>query len=297
MRSLVLLLILLFSACALTAPLPTPIDLRPVIERAVLYLESEYDAEIGLIRESPITAPDRYWLATDNQLAVYALDALDSPLAATLTEILARYPDRSHGLIEALVGEPVEWPPRVETQRQVDGQIWHEDRLSGAHYGDWAEYADLALYGALIAYHQGDADEASARYQLALCMFDGVGFADKAYTSPDGHGLYATYKLALALYVADAIGEPLDMTLLDALLSKRTPSGGFTTLYNNAGAPQGDTNTETTSYALLALKGVSHAQNHPSTDHFSLVHRVRTAHVPCPAATTASPTHADAVAL
>jgi hypothetical protein len=86
-----------------------------------------------------------------------------------------------------------------------------------------------------------------------LTLFDGVGFADKAYRSAEGHGLYATYKLALALYVADAIGEAPDEAILDALLSKQDPSGGFTSLYDDEGRPQGDTNTETTSYALLAL--------------------------------------------
>jgi hypothetical protein len=137
MRTLTLLVTLfLFSACTLpTPPMPRPApvsDLQPVISQAIAYLEGEYDAEIGLIRESPITAPDRYWLATDNQLAVYALAAVDNDLAATLAETIARYQERPHGLVEALTGEQVEWPPRVETQAQVEGKIWNEHRLSGA---------------------------------------------------------------------------------------------------------------------------------------------------------------------
>jgi hypothetical protein len=167
MRTLALLVTLfLFSACTLpTPPTPRPApvsDLQAVIGGAVAYLEGEYDTEIGLIRESPITAPDRYWLATDNQLAVYALAAVDNDLAATLADTIARYQESPHGLIEALTGEQVEWPPRVETQAQVEGKIWHEHRLSGGQYDDWQAYADLALYGALAAHNRGETEEASA---------------------------------------------------------------------------------------------------------------------------------------
>ncbi len=245
MRSLFLSLIL---------SLTTPASLQPSIQQAVAYLASEYDPDIGLIRESPITAPDRYWLATDNRLAVYALRAAgDEDLAGIIEESIDRYGGGEHGLIEALTGQNIQWPPRTETQYQVAGKIWNEHRLTGPRYEDWQEYADLALYAALDAHNEEDDEEAVRRYRQALQMFDGVGFADKAYKSKDGHGFYATYKLALALFVAAAIGEPPDKTILDALLSKQAPSGGFTTLYDDAGTPQGDTNTETTSHALLAL--------------------------------------------
>jgi hypothetical protein len=91
-------------------------------------------------------------------------------------------------------------------------------------------------------------------------MWNGVGFADAAYRN---EGRYATYKLALALYVARVIGEPRRPTILNALLARQAPpgatcdgrscAGGFYTLYNDGGTVVGDTNTETTAYATLGL--------------------------------------------
>jgi len=233
------------------------LSLHPARQRAVVYLANEYDPGVGLLRESPITAPDRYWLATDNRLAIYALKAAgQAGLADRIGSSVEREGDGAHGVIEALTGQDIGWPPRTETQTQVSGNIWNEERLSGVVYADWAEYADLALYGALDAHNEGDNEEALRRYRLALQMFDGVGFADKAYLAPDGHGRYATYKLALAIFVAAAIGEAPDVRLLPALLAKQDEvSGGFVALYDDTGTPVGDMNTETTSYALLALVG------------------------------------------
>lgn len=242
------------------APAPSPAPgLDTAIAAAHCFLADRYIVDYGLLQESPITAPDRYWLATDNRLAIYALSAVgDEEHARDIEQTVAGYTNRKHGLIEALTGENVQWPPRTETQAEVDGEIWNEHRLTGPRYEDWREYADLALYAALDSHNKGNDREAATRYQQAMKLFDGVGFADKAYTSIVGHGLYATYKLALALYVAVKIKEPPDSRLLPALLSKQNESGGFVTLYDSEGTPQGDANTETTSYAILALTAIAH---------------------------------------
>ncbi len=238
---------------------------QTAVQRAIAYLWREYNSDVGLLRESPVTAPHKYWLATDNQLAVYALERAGEPgLATSLLATLQRYGDTRHGLIEALQGEIVAWPPYTETQRLVDriGQeeVWLETRLDGNPICDWLEYADLAMFGALNAFHAGQHAKAHQRYQIAIVYFDGIGFADKAY---EAMGLYATYKLALALYTAQVIGEPMEPIILQALLAKQAgPSeglyaGGFYTLYNANRVPQGDTNTETTAYAILALSNLS----------------------------------------
>jgi len=151
-------------------------------------------------------------------------------------------------VIEALTGEPIAWPPRTHTHSELLPGVWHEERITGAPMLDWADYADLALYGALEAWNRGDADEAHSRYAEAMTLFDGIGFDDAA---TDTH--YATYKLALALFVGKRLNEDARPDLLAALLAKQDETGGFVTLYNRQGAPEGDANTETTSYALLAL--------------------------------------------
>ncbi len=52
---------------------PAPGQIEAAISQGVAYLEGELNPQLGLLRESPVTAPITYWLATDNQLAAYAL--------------------------------------------------------------------------------------------------------------------------------------------------------------------------------------------------------------------------------
>jgi hypothetical protein len=84
-------------------------------------------------------------------------------------------------------------------------------------------------------------------------MYDGTGFADKTF-----NGSYETYKLALALYSSSVINAPNPDAdrMLETLLKLQDTGGGFFTHYTDAIIPQRDTNTETTSFALLALNSV-----------------------------------------
>lgn len=235
---------------------PTPIPgLQPAIDGGLRFLADQYNADVGLLRESRIVAYESYWLTTDNLLATYALDAVGAPvLAGEVRAGLLSYGDVRHGLIEALVGESVAWPPYVEAQSVVASPVKMEQRLTGDRYADWADYGDLALYGALNAHNAGDDALALVHYRQALSLFDGVGFGDKAFIEREDSSLYATYKLALALYVGAAMGQPVDSAIFQALMAKQeTETGGFITLYDPTGMPQGDANTETTAYALLAL--------------------------------------------
>lgn len=229
--------------------------LDEAIDRALAFLSARYNSEYSLLNESPDARPTYFWLATDNWLAARALQAAGAVDRAEL--IRARIGDTRHGLIEALDGEIVTWPPFTETQilieKVLNDEIKTEERVSGERYEDWEEYADLVLYGALNEHSQRREAEARRRYNLALSMFNGIGFEDKAYTAPDSHGFFAIYKVALALYVGQTIGLPPDSRLLPALLAKQNDSGGFVTLYDANGIPKGDANTETTSYAILAL--------------------------------------------
>jgi len=241
-----------------TAPSPTPVP----VQQALAYLQKQYDPQVGLLRESPTTAPHKYWLVTDNLVALYALRTTGgSTLTDEIAATLKHYNSPTHGLIEILGGQTMSWPPYVETQQQVatvgSAEVWLETRTAGAQYQDWAEYADLTLYGALNARNRGQFTEARHIYQDAMRLFDGVGFADRAFRAD---GVYATYKLALAIYVAQASGEPVDARLWSALLTKQASTsapaayvGGFYTLYDRQGQPLNDPNTETTAYALLAL--------------------------------------------
>ena len=213
-----------------------------------MYFRAEYSPTVGLIRESPLTARQDFWLATDNRLASWALtQAGAADLALTLTTNLKSWGDCRHGLIEALLGYDVKVPPHVPLTMTVgtigDSDVRLETRLSGAIMDDWMAYADLALYGALHYHVQGDAERAYQVYtDTVRTMFDRneFGFQDKAYFDPGNQPpRYDTYKLAFALYAAKTIGVEVDDDMLQALLSKQDISGGFFAKYDARGVPQG----------------------------------------------------------
>lgn len=232
-------------------------DQCAAVRRAVGFLVAQYDPAVQLLRESPITAPDKHWIATDNRLALAALRtavpcAPDAKrLAAQVERGLAVYGSLRHGLIEAVTEDAaITWPPRTAYQAEIVAGVWHEERLTGAPMVDWREYADLAFYGVMVLAQSGQSDEAHALYRDVLATFDDVGFVDKA----NGNGqAYATYKLALALLAASALSESPD-AVLTALLDHQAPSGGFYALYETEDV--NDPNVETTAYSILALMGL-----------------------------------------
>lgn len=257
---------------------PDSLRLTTAIQRSVNFLYSQYNEELGLLRESTLVASHRYWLTTDNRLAIYALRAAgEITLPARLESTLHRYGEVRHGVIEALAGqEMAAWPPHVEVTTTVglgeigercprpenlhEPVICQETRLIGNQYEDWELYSDWLLYGALHAHQQNRKEDALQFYEAALHQFDGTGFDDLAARGGDKDGPivhYATYKLALALYVGVSLGQPLRTDILEALLQKQAPAGGFYTLYTPDGTrTSDDINTETTAYALLALRSL-----------------------------------------
>ena len=223
--------------------MPTAI---PAVVAAKTYLHRQYEPVTGLLRESPEVAPRRFWLATDNLLASWVLEYFAIP---------QEYGEITHGLLEVLREESVEWPPQVEKHGRVakvgEFEVWNETR-EGPTYQDWREYANLAMLGALNLHNQGNAREAQSVFEEALQAFDGLGFSDKV--NREGHGYYETYKLALALHVGRELDVEVPASLRAILVQRQAESGGFYTLYGQDGSV-GDTNTETTSLVIMALEG------------------------------------------
>ena len=232
----------------------------PVIQSGLAYLKAQYNPEIGLISEAPNAAPHTYWLTNDNALAAFTFDQLGDPeFSQVLTESINTYDTDSNGLIEILRGEPVDYPPfvpsRVLIEQISEDEIMQEYHLEGARFEDWQEYSNLAFLGAMNSEYQGDHQTALQIYDDTLQMFDGTGFADKAFNVS-----YETYKLALPLYSGSIINAPNPYAdqMLETLLKLQDTGGGFVTHYTDAIIPfeDSDTNTETTSFALLALNSV-----------------------------------------
>jgi hypothetical protein len=245
-------------ACFAADPTPIQTTTAPCapIQRGLGFLNGQYDAGVGLLREAPHAAPHTYWLTNDNALAAYAFGQLgNQAMEKTLTSSIQRYGSATNGLIEAVWGAPIPQPPYVDRKVMVtklgEEQVWQESHTDGARMDDWRTYANLAFLEALSEQNRGYSEKAKTDFDLAMKQFDGTGFKDAAYA-----GRYETYKVALALYAGSKIRASLQSTgpkLLSVLLAQQSDDGGFVTHYVDRHTPTGDTNTETTALALLAL--------------------------------------------
>ena len=173
----------------------------PAIQHGLAFLSARYNPDLGLLNEAPAAAPHIYWLTNDNALAAYAFERLgQAEMSAAIKQSILLYGSDTNGLIEVVWGVPVTFPPYIATKNKIDqvGEdiICREVHDQGDKFIDWQEYADLGFYGALNEFQQGDLAVAQSIYANTLDQFDGTGFQDKAFSD-----LYATYKLALALYV------------------------------------------------------------------------------------------------
>ncbi len=254
--ALLVLLAFLNAGCGF---LPTPAPC-PAIQPGLAFLEARFNPSLGLLNEAPQAAPNTYWLTNDNALAAYALTKLgQKERAVAIQSALQHYGYTANNLVEVVWGATVPFPPHVARSEMVDkvgeAEVWQEFHDAGGTFNDWAEYANLGFLGALNELNQGHKDEARAIFSATLAQFDGSGFRDKAFDP--AAGLYETYKLALALYTGVNIGVPNSRggQIRQALLSMQAASGGFYTHYRDWKTPEGETNTETTALALLALKG------------------------------------------
>jgi hypothetical protein len=123
-----------------------------------------------------------------------------------------------------------------------------------------SDYADIALLVALYDHCSGQNQDAFAAFHQATNMYHGTGFQDSAKAGTE-KGQYQVYKLALYIYVSEALGYQYPASMQSNLLRMQAPSGGFYTgYYDNFSTGMTSTNTETTSLAILALgypRGIS----------------------------------------
>ncbi len=236
-------------------------DLQPAIEAGVAFLKSQYNAELGLLQESPDIGQHNYYLTNDNALATYTLETLgvESELAAALRASLKRYGYDDNGFINVAWGQQIRWPPYhhkdIVVAQTGQDRILQETHTGPGYFYDWSAYSNLAFMAALNEYNQNYQESARRLYKIEMSTFDGLGWHDKAYWDRDG--VYETIGPAWALYVGATIGAPpnrQNLQILQVLLDQQDPiTGGFHTHYR-PGAPRlADPNIETTSLALLAL--------------------------------------------
>jgi len=249
-----------------SAEIRTKIKLVDRIHDAVEFLEKMYNSTVGLCAEAP-TASNTYWLVSDNLWAYKALQKYDpqtsNSIKSKLMELASTYnlPTDSQGLPisfkhEAVVGDIVQTPFNVTVSYTLysDDYTLKTDIANGTSVmEDWQEYADLLLYAALSKHWEGKDNEAINLFNMAKNMWDGVGINDKA-AKTDGY--YATYKLALLLYVSKVLEQKLDFEtqlIITIWRMQNQTTGGIITGYKQDGTPIGDANTETTSIVIIAL--------------------------------------------
>jgi hypothetical protein len=234
---------------------PPSTSMRAVIHDGLDYLNDQIHPELGLLRESPEVAPNRYWLTNDNALAGYTFSQFGyKDTRRMILRNLDDYGDFENNYIEVVMGHVVDMPPRIPEAVLItkigDAEIWTEKHESDSRYEDWQEYANLGFMMALNSVNQDNVDLAREQVLTTMQMFDEKGFKDKAF-----NGSYETYKLALAIYAASKCKVELQdgEKILEILLEMQDKNGGFHTHYDENLNPMGDTNTETTSFALLAI--------------------------------------------
>ncbi len=230
--------------------------------RAANYLVANYNSTLGLIPETP--GSNVFWLYSDNFLASLALSQYGQN-NATIARVTA-------GLSASLsnylpVGSTVNQYMTLELgacvyHTAVNGSVFVSGSArvetvanNGTGVLNETQYADIAFLDSICQYHNDNSAASMAAYQEGVKMFNGVGMADLPYNQT---GRFQTYKLALFVYASVVLGQPVNSTALSTLLRMQAPDGGFYTGYDatySHGTTQ--TNTETTSLALLALEAVA----------------------------------------
>ena len=281
--ALAIILILCLSAVSLTVLQPNAEGEADSgvwrIEKAVDFLiNSQFNQNLNLCRGAPMYKPNTYWLVSDNLWAWKALKAANESRLSNAAEAgriasviesklkekaqLYNLPKDSNGfpisfMHEAVIGDVIPTPNRNSTYlsltEQSDDYVLQTEICNGSEISNWQEYEDRLLYMAL-SHHWQDNDTAAIQYlENATKMWDETGIND---TATKNDKIYATYKLALLLYVSEVLGRrlPFEYGLVMRIWSlQRESDGGIITHYFANGASYGDANTETTSIVIIAM--------------------------------------------
>ncbi len=226
------------------------------------YLAENYNGTLGLISETPHGGT--YYLYSSNFLASFALQAYGSgnrtlaAIALNVSSSVQKYlrvvpnPVNQYMVLTKCVGFFNTSEDYIVAR--IDGSTILTTQNNGSSALNPSDYADIAFLKALYDQCSGQSQQANQDFQTAIKMYDGTGFVDYAYMNGSERGWYQTYKLALCIFVGEALGYQYPASLETNLLRMQSPSGGFYTHYSaNFSTGSSETNSETTSLSLLAL--------------------------------------------
>lgn len=236
------------------------------VEACRVYLLRNFDPSITLIREAPNAAPKMYWLLNDNYVAWLALrgGCFEADLIhSTVLQYLTHPSDFARViLLDGGLLDPT-FPNTVRKMKSFgEKSLQTESVNQQAAKISISDYADIALYNCLYLFNQGLVDESEAALANAEKLFwDGRGFKDKSF---DGR-YYQLYKNALYLIAINRLGVngQYRSACETQIAANQTASynnafqnqqGGCLTEYDASGKPDGDTNTETASLCIIAMR-------------------------------------------
>lgn len=234
-------------------------QMRSRLLRLEEFLVNQFNATVGLVRESPNNSISRdYWLLSDNVIAMHVLAKDHSDIAAGINQTMQKFGIFIDGLHEALFGATIPLPPYTPIVKVVENdsyvvKVEVRGNGTGKLQPDWTEYADLLIYAALSAHNAGDDQLAIYYFNRALEMWNGAGLWDRP-TQEDG--FYTTHKLALLMYAADIMNQtiPYRTTLEDHIWLFQRPDGGIRSHYLGNLSSNREANSETAGLVLLAYQ-------------------------------------------
>lgn len=245
----------------------------PISAKAATFLLNyTYNSTLGLCSEESVgrDKSNVFWICTDNLLAYYALknynEAISDTIKANIIEYAMNYslPTDANGLPitykhEPILGdtlpERIPYHPIFPTLKNESSYVIRTEVNNDSEHPwtDWMDFADELAWQGMSFINQGKVSAANACYNNMMNMWDGYGFADKAFLRD---GYYEPFKLALAIILRQRLNlsKPTqEETMEDVLWLCQQPNGGIATGYDRTLNTIGHVeNTETTALVVIA---------------------------------------------
>ena len=232
----------------------------PSLAEVVSFLNSlyvDFGDGTGALKESPNVEATHIYTNT-NYVALALLNLGGSSYTNAISAFLQKY-DHEHYHRADLLIDPGSGTLPITTNTTITlGEVTVNgvtysilaEVPTSTPYANPADYADIAIYTALIYLWHGDFANAIYWQQQAQRMWDNKGFRDVSF-----NGTYATYKLGLYYFLMRALrlNDSITAWIEEHIDDFKASSGGYYTGYDGNLNPVGDPNVETSSIVGLAF--------------------------------------------
>jgi hypothetical protein len=187
-------------------------------------------------------------------------------IADKIDQFIAKYPSYNfYDYYQIIRLRDIPYPFRLVKNIQIDSKTIgartiaiYATIVTDQLFSDYKEYANMDFIESIYWASKGAYESSRNSYLVGRGLFDGKGFADKAFAVM---GKYETYKIALALYVSKFLNYASDVEVFKTILNSISP---FATLYTEIFNGVGDLNAETAALTILALSDDPYRFSPPS---------------------------------